>query len=84
MNTSSSLVRSDAVTAIQRVAMNKLGKPLVFTLLETRLAEVIATLGEGSLNPVERIVSTLVASLTSQADFNRVRFSVFVALLTVY
>ncbi|XP_021952753.1 aminopeptidase N [Folsomia candida] len=71
MNTSSSLVRSDAVTAIQRVAMNKLGKPLVFTLLETRLAEVIATLGEGSLNPVERIVSTLVASLTSQADFNR-------------
>lgn len=72
LSSSSTLPRSDATTAIQRVAMNQqYGKKLVFTLLEQRLEEIISNIN-GGLNPIASIVGTLSTYINSQEDRNRV------------
>jgi hypothetical protein len=73
LNTSSGLVRSDATSAIQRVALNRRGTQVVFDTLETKLFEITWNIGGGAVNPVQNIVSSLTSSLSSQDELDRVK-----------
>ncbi|OXA58220.1 Aminopeptidase N [Folsomia candida] len=72
LDTNSQLVRSHALSVIQRVAMNKQGRRLVIQFLKDQVDRIISILGSGSPSPVSSILSSLSSYVSTQEELDEV------------
>jgi hypothetical protein len=72
MNSTSGIAATDRVTLLQRMAANPVSRGDIMSLLETRLTDIITTIGSGSAQPVADVMVALSTYLSTQVELDRV------------